>query len=105
IAEGFERGLRAKGLAGKPFDALVLSTGMLVLRSWLTATNAAASRQGLLKHLIALAPATFGSPLAMKGRSLLGRIFKGSKAPGPDFLASGNEVLLGLELGSPYTWN
>ncbi len=105
IAEGFNRSLHARGLAGKKFDAIVHSTGMLVMRAWLTASNAMSNRQGLLKRLIALAPATFGSPIAAKGRSLLGRIFEGSKQPGPDFLNSGNLVLSNLELGSDYTWN
>ena len=105
IAEGLDHALRDRGLDKKPFDAIVHSTGMLVIRSWLTAQNSVQTRQGLLKHLIALAPATFGSPLAAKGRSLLGRIFKGNKELGPDFLNSGNLVLNNLELGSSYTWD
>jgi hypothetical protein len=103
IAEGFDRALRSRNMADKPFDVMVHSTGMLVLRSWLTAPGAE-SRQKLLKHLIALAPATFGSPLATKGRSLLGRIFLGSHVLGPDFLNSGKLVLNNLELASEYTW-
>jgi len=77
---------------------------MLVLRAWLTAPNAK-NRQQLLKHLIGFAPATFGSPLATMGRSLLGRIFMGNRQLGPDFLNSGNLVLDNLELGGSYTWN
>lgn len=105
IADGLDQALRDLGLDKEPFDAIVHSTGMLVIRSWLTAQNSSETRQGLLKHLIALAPATFGSPIAAKGRSLLGRIFKGSKKLGPDFMDSGNLVLNNLELGSSYTWN
>ena len=105
IAEGLDHALRERGLDKKQFDAIVHSTGMLVIRSWLTAQNSSERRQGLLKHLIALAPATFGSPIAAKGRSLLGRIFKGNKQLGPDFLNSGNLVLSNLELGSSYTWD
>jgi len=105
IANGLQHALHAKGIDSQPFDAIVHSTGMLVMRSWLTASNVQAPRRGLLKHLIALAPATFGSPIAAKGRSLLGRIFEGNKHPGPDFLDSGNLVLNNLELGSEYTWN
>jgi len=105
IAEGFNHSLREHKLIGKEFDAIVHSTGMLVMRAWLTAENALVPRLGLLKRLIALAPATFGSPIAAKGRSLLGRIFEGNKEIGPDFLASGNLVLSNLELGSEYTWN
>ncbi|HSS98364.1 MAG TPA: hypothetical protein VLK33_15100, partial [Terriglobales bacterium] len=105
IANGFQYAMHDKGLDAQPFDAIVHSTGMLVLRSWLTNPNAPTSRRGLLKHLIGLAPATFGSPIAAKGRSLLGRIFIGNRNLGPDFLASGNLVLDNLELGSEFTWN
>jgi hypothetical protein len=103
ISEGFDRALRAKKIADQPFDIIVHSTGMLVLRAWLTAPNAE-DRQRLLKHVIAFAPATFGSPLATKGRSLLGRIFLGNHQLGPDFLNSGNLVLNNLEISSSYTW-
>jgi len=114
IAEGFDRALRLRGMADKPFDIVVHSTGMLVLRAWLTAPGAVVKtpdgkvkklRQSLLKHLIGLAPATNGSPVAPKGRSLLGRIFLGKHELGPDFLASGNLVLNNLELASKYTWD
>jgi pimeloyl-ACP methyl ester carboxylesterase len=104
IAEGFDRALRSRGMADKPFDVVVHSTGMLVLRSWLTAPLTK-DRQKLVKHLIALAPATFGSPVATKGRSLLGRIFLGSHVLGPDFLNSGTLVLENLELASKFTWD
>jgi hypothetical protein len=104
IAEGFDRALRtrAKLADGQPFNAIVHSTGMLVLRSWLTTYGA---RRRRLKHLIALAPATFGSPLAHKGRGFLGAIFKGNKVVGPDFLEAGDMILDGLELGSSFTWD
>jgi pimeloyl-ACP methyl ester carboxylesterase len=104
IAEGFDRALRIRsGLsADEPFDAIVHSTGMLVIRSWLTAY---ASRRERLKHLIGLAPATFGSPLAHKGRSWLGALFKGNRHLGPDFLEAGDKVLDGLELASRFSWD
>ncbi len=104
IAEGFDRALRERaGLsAQEPFDAIVHSTGMLVVREWLTTY---AGRSERLKHLIGLAPATFGSPMAHKGRSWLGAIFKGGREPGPDFMEAGDHVLRGLELGSRYTWD
>ena len=104
IAEGFDHALRSRGMGDKPFDVVVHSTGMLVLRSWLTAPLTS-DRQKLVKHLIALAPATFGSPVATKGRSLLGRIFLGSHVLGPDFLNSGTLVLENLELASKFTWD
>ena len=104
IAEGFDRALRVQaGLDNdEPFDAIVHSTGMLVIRAWLSAY---AGRRSRLKHLIALAPATFGSPLAHKGRSWLGAMFKGNRTLGPDFLEAGDRILSGLELGSSYTWD
>ena len=85
VAEGFDRALRERaGLsADEPFDAIVHSTGMLVIRDWLTTY---AERRERLRHLVALAPATFGSPIAHKGRSWLGALFKGRRELGPDFL-------------------
>jgi hypothetical protein len=107
IAEALDRALQEDAGLGpdEEFDAVVHSTGMLVIRSWLTAYGAE-PRRARLKHLIGLAPATFGSPLAHKGRSLLGALAKGSKDPfKPDFLEAGNGVLHALELASPFTWN
>ena len=103
IAEGFDRALAAQtGLDGNtPFDAIVHSTGMLVVRAWLAADPLRAKR---LKRLVAFAPATFGSPLAKQGRSWLGAVFKGNKHLGPDFLEAGDQVLLELELASEFTW-
>jgi hypothetical protein len=92
-----------------PFDAIVHSTGMLVLRQWLIGDpypgTDAHSRIKRLRHLVGLAPATFGSPQAAQGRSWLGALVKGCKTIGPDFLNAGDKVLLGLELGSKYTWD
>jgi pimeloyl-ACP methyl ester carboxylesterase len=104
IAEGFDRALRIQaGLSeDEPFDAIVHSTGMLVIRAWLTAYE---GRRNRLKHLIGLAPATFGSPLAHKGRSWLGALFKGNRHLGPDFMEAGDKVLDGLELASRFTWD
>lgn len=107
VGEALERALHDPALNGKladkPFDAIVHSTGMLVVRSWLAGNPSV--RIPLLKHLVALAPATFGSPLAAQGRSLLGAIFKGNKDLGPDFLAAGDKILDALELGSRFTWD
>jgi hypothetical protein len=104
IAEGFDRALKTRAhlAEDQPFDAIVHSTGMLVLRSWLTTYE---GRRGRLKHLIGLAPATFGSPLAHKGRGFIGAIFKGNRQVGPDFLEAGDLILDGLELGSRFTWD
>lgn len=104
LAEGFDFALSTRpGLKDdEDFDAIVHSTGMLVLRSWLTTYPA---RRARLKHLIGIAPATFGSPLAKKGRSWIGAVFKGNKDIGPDFLEAGDLILDGLELASPFTWS
>lgn len=103
IAEAFDRAVRLKANLNvdQPFDAIVHSTGMLVIRAWLTTYQA---RRRRLKHLIGLAPATFGSPLASQGRSLLGAVFKGNYEFGPDFMEQGKLVLSQLELASPFTW-
>ena len=103
IAEAFDRALGAQGGLdpAQPFDAIVHSTGMLVVRAWLAADPRRAAR---LRRLIAFAPATFGSPLAYEGRSWLGAIFKGNRHLGPDFLDAGNRVLEALELASAFTW-
>ncbi|MBI4500555.1 MAG: hypothetical protein HY700_05280 [Gemmatimonadetes bacterium] len=107
IAEGLDRAMHLKaGLNNaEPFDAIVHSTGMLVMRAWLTAYASSDSRLARLRHLIGLAPATWGSPLAHKGRSWVGALFKGRKELGPDFMEAGDLVLDGLELGSRYTWD
>jgi hypothetical protein len=109
VAEGLDRAFRMHpALNGaKEFDAIVHSTGMLVIRSWLTNYGAAVGsneRLKQLKHLIGVAPATWGSPQAHKGRTWLGALVKGSKTPGPDFLNAGDRILDGLELGSSFTW-
>jgi len=109
LAEGFDRALKFKFKneydknRNFEFDAIVHSTGMLVLRSWLATYPG--KRLVRLKHLIGLAPASFGSPLAYKGRSWIGSLFKGNKKWGPDFMEAGDKVLDGLELGSAFTWN
>ena len=115
LGEAFDRALRlTKWSAGSKddswtFDAIVHSTGMLVVRQWLTSDpfgrDDPRSRVRRLKHLVGLAPATFGSPQGKKGRSWLGALVKGNRDFGPDFMNAGDMVLDGLELGSKYTWD
>jgi hypothetical protein len=109
IAEGMQRAIDLTELnTSEEFDAIVHSTGMLVMRAWLAHQKIAPGknqRLKQLKHLIGLAPATWGSPQAHKGRTWLGALVKGNKTPGPDFLNAGNLVLDGLELGSRFTWD
>jgi hypothetical protein len=115
LGEAFDRALHLTQFSTQipgdtwTFDAIVHSTGMLVLRQWLTSDpyppGDTRSRIRRLKHLVGLAPATFGSPQAKKGRSWLGALVKGNRQLGPDFLNAGDEVLDGLELASKYTWD
>jgi hypothetical protein len=81
---------------------VVHSTGMLVVREWLRLFP---ERRAQLTHLIGLAPATFGSPLAHRGRSWLGAALKGNRELGPDFLEAGDQILSQLEVGSRYLWD
>jgi hypothetical protein len=103
LAEGFDRALAEHPRlgSGRPFDAVVHSTGVLVLRAWLAARPLRRARLG---RMIALAPATFGSPLAHLGRGMLGALFAGERAVGPDFLEAGDRILAALELGSEDVW-
>ena len=94
-------------------DVIVHSTGALVLRDWLVrnfGVAAAAPAAGPpaatpcpVYHLVMLAPANFGSPLAAKGTSFIGRVVKGWH--GGEVFQVGALVLKGLELASTYTWN
>ena len=84
-------------------DAIVHSTGSLVMRDWLQRHYA--PDRAPVKHLVMLAPANFGSPLAHKGRSFIARGTLGfiRKREGRPF-ETGTRILKGLELASPHTW-
>lgn len=86
-------------------DMVVHSTGALVARQWLDWLTKSQNAPCPVKRLCMLAPANFGSPLAHKGQSFIGRVVKGSQANSDGPLQSGREVLKGLELASPFTWN
>ncbi|MBG6597700.1 alpha/beta hydrolase [Pseudomonas aeruginosa] len=101
LAAALDRAWTAQGLSRAPRtgDVVVHSTGALVLRDWLTRHFDPASAP--VKRFLMLAPANFGSPLAHKGRSFIGRVLKGwNRFVGQ----TGTQVLKGLELGSPYSW-
>ena len=91
-----------RGLPRTPasVDVIVHSTGGLVIRDWLRRFSSAAATP--IKHLVMLAPANFGSPLAHKGRAFFGRVVKGWDSK--KIFQIGAEILKGLELASPYTW-
>jgi len=80
-------------------DLVVHSTGALVVREWMTRYYRAQSVP--IYRLLMLAPANFGSPLAHKGHSFIGRAIKGWNEPG---FQTGKKILKALELGSPYTY-
>lgn len=97
----FEQAWKASKLPTAPgsVDAVVHSTGALVIRDWMTAYY---QRDTVpIEHLLMLAPANYGSPLAHKGREFYGRILKGWKTG----FQTGTKLLKGLELASPYTWD
>ena len=83
-------------------DVVVHSTCGLVIRDWLV-RNFGTSGGPPVKHLLMLAPANFGSPLAHKGNAFLGRMALGWKADKP--FQTGTRILRGLELASPYAWD
>ena len=82
-------------------DAIVHSTGALVIRHWLTQYYT--EKTAPIKHLVMLAPANFGSALAHKGRAFMGRIARGFNSK--KTFQVGEQLLKGLELASPFTWN
>jgi len=91
-----------KGLPSQPgsVDMVVHSTGGLVFRRWWHSFGVRAASQFPVARCVMLAPANFGSPVAHKGASFIGRVLKGW---GTSFMV-GEQLLKGLELGSPYTW-
>ena len=106
LAEAMNDAWRKHNLPGEKggVDAIVHSTGGLVIRDWLQRNYEPVDAP--IKHLVMLAPANFGSPLAHKGRSLIGRVYKGfiAKRPKGRSFETGTHILKGLELASPYTW-
>ncbi len=106
VAEAMDVAWRRHGLPrGKGrVDAVVHSTGGLVIRDWLQRHYRPGNAP--VKRLVMLAPANFGSHLAHKGRSFIGRVYKGFIAKKPEGRAfeTGTHILRGLELASPYTW-
>ena len=106
IVSAMETAWRRNGLpTGRgSVDAIVHSTGGPVIRDWLQRNYGLGDAP--IRHLVMLAPANFGSPLAHKGRSLAGRIWKGFivKRPQGAAFETGTRILKGLELASPYSW-
>jgi len=103
LVAGMQRAWTEVGLPTRPgsVDAVVHSTGGLVIRDWLSTHFEVGNAP--IKRLLMLAPANFGSPLAHKGRAFYGRIIKGFTSEKP--FQTGTHILKGLELASPYAWN
>ncbi len=99
IALALERAWHAEGLptTHRSVDVVVHSTGALVVREWMTRFHAPETVP--VHRFLQLAPANFGSHLAHKGRSFIGRAVKGWKTG----FETGTRILRGLELASPYT--
>lgn len=112
VADGLNDRLVEMGLIsadGKrkcELNVIVHSTGGLVIRHWISRyylRDGKLSPDCPVKRIVMLAPANFGSPLAHRGKSFVGGIFKGRWKVG-DFMEVGRELLSGLELASPYQW-
>lgn len=94
----------AYGLSRTPasVDVIVHSTGSLLVRDWMSRYFPTPGTSPI-KHFVMLAPANFGSPLAHKGTSFIGRVIKGWDSP--KMFQVGATLLKGLELASSYTWS
>lgn len=113
VVDGLNEQMKQNGIIDadgnklKDVNVIVHSTGGLVIRHWIWqyyASDGNKIDQCPVKRLVMLAPANFGSPLAHRGKSFLGSLFKGRWKIG-DFLEVGRHLLNGLELASPYQWD
>jgi hypothetical protein len=99
LAEAMQQAWMSRGLSTTPHshDVVVHSTGALVVREWMTRYFTPDTVP--IKHFVMLAPANFGSGIAHKGLSFLGRAVKGWDSG----FQTGTQLLRALELASPYT--
>lgn len=97
LVRGFDHALRGLQLADDTFACVTHSFGGPLVRAWLQARRAqpAAFSPLRLTHLIMLAPANFGSPLAQLGKGALGKLKAWWSGVEP-----GQRVLDWLALGS-----
>ncbi len=104
LSAGLERawGDRQLPTGANAIDVVVHSTGGLVIRAWMQHFYHARGQRPPVQNLVMLAPANFGSPLAHKGRSLIGRVFKGASSDRP--FETGGQILRALEMASPISW-
>ena len=105
LGQAMGTALKAKKVPETPgsFDVIVHSTGGLVIRAYLQYYFYGRPETCPIQHLVMLAPANFGSPLARLGKSMIGRLIKGWEWD--HFLETGTRVLEALELGSQVSWD
>jgi len=103
LTQALQKAWTAQGLptTSRSVNVVVHSTGALVVRHWMTTYFKPSTNP--IYRLLMLAPANFGSPLAHKGRSFLGRVVKGFKSDRR--FQTGEQILKGLELASPFSWD
>ena len=108
LSDALQRAWEAKGLSSsgpRTVDVIVHSTGGLIIRHWLVKYYGDRISEIPIHRLVMLAPANFGSPLAHKGRSIIGRVSLGwNWSNGKKLFETGTHLLQGLELASPFTW-
>jgi len=97
--EAVVRDKMAAGHLQAPFHLIVHSTGALVARTWLSRFYL--GKPSPVSNFLMLAPANYGSRWAKLGRSLIGRITKGSLKRG---LQSGATMLTELEFAADMHW-
>jgi len=104
LGQAMGNALRANKISEQPrsFDVIVHSTGGLVIRSYLKQYFYRQPEKCPIKHLVMLAPANFGSPIAHAGKSMLGRLLKGWKWNG--LFQTGTRILQALDMASPFSW-
>lgn len=104
LGQAMGKAIRDKKISQEPrsFDCLVHSTGGMVVRRYLSHYFGNRPDKCPIAHLLMLAPANFGSPLAHMGKSMIGRLRLGWKWD--HFLQTGARILDALELASPISW-
>lgn len=104
LGQAMGRALNDKKIRPKrhAFDVIVHSTGGLVIRQYLIHYFFGKPEKCPIRHLVMLAPANFGSPLAHLGKSMVGRLRSGWDWD--HLFQTGTKVLDALELASPWTW-
>jgi pimeloyl-ACP methyl ester carboxylesterase len=98
LVDAFERA-RRQNFPDMKFACVTHSTGGPLARQWLTTYGSAGAAEGLLTHLVMLAPPHHGSALAQLGKGRLSRM-----ALWFDHREPGEQILNWLELGSLEGW-